>query len=84
MSHFLRGVSRLGALIGFAIASGAGCFVFTSGFRSVAMGEERTDAKSPSHIAGRSTSRFAEIGAAIFLLLFVTSEAVAAVVALRR
>jgi len=53
------------------------------GFRVVAMGQERPDARSSVRADDRSTKPLAGIGAAVFLLAFVASEAAAAVVALR-
>lgn len=84
MSHIRRGISRLGTHVGYLIASGTGSFVFTNGFRLVARDDEESDTESPANVNGKSQRRMAGIGAAIFLLIFVTSEALAAVVALRR
>jgi hypothetical protein len=84
MSHFLRRISKLGMFMGNLVASGAGCLVFTSGFRLVAMCEENSDSDSSTHTGGGSAGRLAGVAAAIFLLLFITSEAVAAVAALQR
>ena len=53
-------------------------------FRMVAMGQEGPDARSSMRADGRSTKPFAGIGAALFLLAFVASEAAATIVALRR
>ena len=84
MRQILRQTSKLCALLGDLIVSGAGCFIFTSGFRQVAMEEEESDTKPPMPVGASSPGRLAGLAAAIFLLLFVTSEAVAAVVALQR
>lgn len=84
MSHIRRGISRLGMHIGYLIATCTGSFVFTNGFSLVARDEEGSDTESPANVDGKSQIRMAGIGAAIFLLIFVTSEALAAVVALRR
>jgi hypothetical protein len=48
------------------------------------MDEEDSDTESPVHGKGTSPKLLAGIGAAIFLLVFIASEALAAVVALRR
>jgi hypothetical protein len=61
----------------------AGCFVFMRGFRVVAMGQERPDARSSMRADGRSAMPMAGISVALFLLAFVASEAAATVVALR-
>lgn len=66
------------------VVSAAGCFAFMRGFRVVPMGQERPDARSSMCADGRSAMPLAGIGAALFLLAFVASEAAAAVVALHR
>jgi hypothetical protein len=83
MNRFLRSISRLGPVMGDLVASAAGCFVFTRGFRLVAMGEEESGTESPVHGKVRSPKLLAGIGAAIFLLFFIASETLATVVALR-
>jgi hypothetical protein len=83
MNHFLRGISRLGPVMGDLAASAVGCFVFTRGFRLVARGEEESDRESHGHGKVRHPKLLAGIGAAIFLLFFIASEALATVVALR-
>ncbi len=83
MSHFLRRVSRLGRLVGYLAALGAGCFVFTSGLRFVATDAEGSDTMPPVTIDRRSPRRPAGIAAAVFLLAFVASEALATIAALR-
>lgn len=84
MSHLLRRISAFGMFVGNLALSGVGGFAFTDGFRLVAMSADVSEQESGIRVGGRSTRRVAGIAAAIFLLLFVTSEAVAAVVALRR
>ena len=84
MSSHIRRILKLGLLMGDMVVSAAGCFVFMRGFRVVAMGQERPDARSSMRADGRSTKPLAGIGAALFLLAFVASEAAAAVVSLRR
>lgn len=83
MNRFLRSISRLGPVLGDLVASAAGCFVFTRGFQLVAINEEKSDTAQPVHGNIRSPKLLAGIGAAIFLLFFIASEALAAVVALR-
>lgn len=84
MSKILRRLSKLSALIEYLVASGTGSFAFTSGRRLVAMDEEGSDAKPSMPVGGRPSRGLSGIVAAIFLLLFVASEAVAAVAAFRR
>ena len=83
MSNHLRRILKLGSLMGDMVVSAAGCFVFLRGFRVVATGEERPDARSSMRVDGRSTKSLAGIGAALFLLAFVASEAAATVVSFR-
>ena len=82
-SSILRSASRLGLPIGSLIAAATGCFVFTRGFRLVAMNEEESHSALPIlHKDGHRKS-MAGIGAALLLVAFISSEAVATVVALR-
>ena len=83
MSSHIRCILNLGLLMGEMVVSAAGCFVFMRGFRVVAMGQERPEARSSMRADGRSAMPLAGIGAALFLLAFVASEAAAAVVSLR-
>ena len=83
MSSFMRRILKLGLLMGDMAVSAAGCFVFMRGFRVVAMGQEGPDTRSSMRADGRSTKPLAGIGAALFLLAFVASEAAATIVALR-
>ena len=84
MSSHIRRILNLGLLMGDMAVSAAGYFVFVRGFRVVAMGQERPDARSSMRADGRPTKPLAGIGAALFLLAFVASEAAATVVSLRR
>ena len=84
MSSHIRRILNLGLLMGDMAVSAAGCFVFMRGFWVVAMRQERLDARSSMRADNRSTEPLAGIGAALFLLAFVASEAVATVVSLRR
>jgi hypothetical protein len=83
MASCLRRILKLGPLMGEFIVSATGCFAFMRDFRVVAMGQRRPDARSPVRIRGRFTMHFAGIGAALFLLAFIASEAAATIVALR-
>jgi hypothetical protein len=84
MSHFLRRMLKLGPFMGDLAVSATGCFVFMRGFRAVAMGPEKPDARSSMRADGRPHKQLAGIGAALFLLAFVAGEAAATIVALRR
>ena len=83
MSSYIRRIRKLGPLMGDIVVCATGCFALMRGFRVVAMGQERPDARSSVRADDRSTKPLAGIGAAVFLLAFVASEAAAAVVALR-
>jgi hypothetical protein len=45
MCSHIRRILKLGLLMGDMVVSAAGCFVFMRGFRVVAMGQERPDAR---------------------------------------
>jgi hypothetical protein len=84
ISRILRSASRLGLSLGNLVGATTGCFVFTRGFRLVAMNEEESHSALPIlHNDGHRKS-MAGIGAALLLLAFISSEAVATVVALHR
>lgn len=84
ISSILRSASRLGLSVGNLIAAATGCFVFTRGFRLVVMNEEESHSALPIlHDNGHRKS-MAGIGAALLIVAFISSEAVATVVALRR
>ena len=84
MSSLMRRMRQFGPLMRDMAVSGAGCFVFTHGFRMVVMGQEKPDARASKRTDGLSTKPFAGTGAALFLFAFVLSEAAATIVALRR
>jgi hypothetical protein len=79
MSSFVRRIFKFGPLLWNLVVSAAGGFVFMRGFRLVALGKEGSD----SAVAIRTTGLFgrpmAGIGAALFLLVFVSSEALATI-----
>jgi hypothetical protein len=54
-SRLVRHIFKPRPLMGNMVVSGAGCFVFMRGFRVVAMGQERPDARSSVRANGRST-----------------------------
>jgi hypothetical protein len=75
MNRFVRRVLELGSQMSRLLASAAGCFVFARGFRLVAMGEERSVPVTSNSVDGAPLRPLAGIDAALFLLAFVTSEA---------
>ena len=83
MSSYIRRIRELGQLIGDILVSATGCFALMRGFRLVAIKKNESDAAEPVHASGTPREQLAGIGAALFLLAFVASEAAAAVVALR-
>ena len=83
MSRFVRRASKLGPLMGDLVVSATGCFVFMRGFRLVATEEKGSGTGSSMPINRRSPTPLAGIGAELFLLAFVASEAMAAIAALR-
>ena len=84
ISHILGRISRLGPIMGKLVAFTVRCFVFTPGLRLVAMDEERSDGELPMQANGRSLGLSIGIGAAIFLMILIASEAPATIAALRR
>jgi hypothetical protein len=62
--------------------SSVGCFVFTSGFRSFAMGKERSETGASIRAVSPARKPLAGIIAALLLLGFVTTEALATIQAL--
>jgi hypothetical protein len=82
MNHSVRRILNFGPLLWDLCASSVGCFVFTSGFRSFAMGNERSETGASIQAVGPAGKKLAGIGAALFLLAFVTTEALATVRAL--
>jgi len=84
MSSHIRRILKPRLLMGDKAVCATGTFASMRSLRMVAMGHERPDARSSMRADGRSTKPFAGIGAALFLLAFVASEAAATIVALRR
>jgi hypothetical protein len=84
MSNIIRRFSKLGPSVGNLAASATGCFIFTPGFQLVAMKEEGSETQTPTRADDGSPGLSTGIGAAVFLLVFITSEALATIVALRR
>jgi hypothetical protein len=84
ISHILGRISKLGPIMGSLVTSAVGCFVVRPGFRLGAMDEEGLDREVPGLADGRSLGLSIGIGAAIFLMVFIASEALATIAALRR
>ena len=84
MSRFMRRILKLGPIMGDVALSSVGCFAMMRGFRLLAGGEKGSDTTGSARAAGTPRKHLAGIGAALFLLAFVASEAAATIVALRR
>jgi hypothetical protein len=84
MSRFMRRILKLGPIMGDVALSSVGCFAMMRGFRLLAVGEKGSDTTGSARAAGTPRKHLAGIGAALFLLVFVASEAAATIVALRR
>ena len=84
MSSILRPISRFGLFLSNLIASATGCFLFTPGFRMVAMNGEESRSALPMRDKDGHPKSMAGIGAALLLVAFISSEAVATVLALCR
>jgi len=82
MNCFVRCILKLGSLTGCLLASSAGLFVFTRASRMVAMEADRSDRVEPMRANGKSRKHLAGIGAALFLMAFITSEVLLAIRAL--
>ncbi len=79
MNPSVRRILNLGPLIWDLCVSSVGCFIFTSGFRSFAMEKEGSGTGASIRAVGPSRKTSAGIGAALFLLVFVTAEAPATI-----
>jgi hypothetical protein len=84
MNPLLGRILRLGPPVRNLFASAVGCFVMMRGFRLVTTGGERLEAGSTAGAEGESHKRWAGMGAALFLLVFVASETLLTIHALRR
>ena len=84
IASYMRRILKLGPLVEDMVVSATGCFALTRGFQLVASRQERPVARSFARADGRSTNPLTGLGAALFLLAFVASEAAATVVALHR
>jgi hypothetical protein len=84
MNSFAGRFLKLGPLARDLFVSAAGSFAFTRCFRLIAIGREESDTGSSIRVAGPSRKPLAGIGAALFLLAFITSEALATIRAFGR
>ena len=82
-SRLLRRTLNLGSIIGYLAASVAGCFAFTRGFKLITKDGEESDMRLPSRDVGGSPKLWAGMDAALFLLVFIASEALMTIMALR-
>jgi len=79
MSSFVPRTLKFGSLLWNLVVSGAGGFVFMRGFHLVTRGKERSDPAAAIRSTGLFGKPMAGIGAALFLLVFITSEAFATI-----
>jgi hypothetical protein len=79
ISSFVRRTLKFGSFMWNLVVSAAGGFVFMRGFRLVALGKEVSDSASSIRATGLFGKPLPGIGAALFLLAFVTSEALATI-----
>jgi hypothetical protein len=82
MNSFAGRILKLGPLSRDLFVCAAGCFAFTRCFHLIATGKEGSDTGSSIRVANSFRKPLAGVGAALFLLAFVTSEALAAIRAL--
>ena len=83
-SSFIRRILKLGPLMRDMVVSATRVLRIDAGLPAVAMEQRSSDTRSSMRVDGRSGKPLAGIGAALFLLAFVASEAAATVVALHR
>jgi hypothetical protein len=84
ISRFLRPISKLGLFLRDLTATATGCFLFTRGFREFALNEEESHYTSTMRHNDGPPKSSAGIGAALLLAAFISSEALATVLALSR
>jgi len=82
MNCSARRILNLGSLMWDFSVSAVGCFVFTSGFRSLSMEKEGSETGAVIRVVSPARKTLQGIGAALFLLAFVTTEALATIRAL--
>jgi hypothetical protein len=76
-SRFVRRILKLGPLMWNLVVSTAGCFVLISGFSQVTTKRPGSYKAESVRAAGKSRKPLVAVGAALFLLAFVASEALA-------
>ena len=81
-NRFVGRIRKLGLLMRSLLSIAARSFVFARGFRLVAMGEERTNPLASIRVDGALRKPLAGIGAALFLLAYITSDALVMIRAL--
>lgn len=79
MSSFVRRIFKFGPLLWNLAVSAAGGFVFMRGFHRVTLGKEGLDSRASIRTIGMFRRPMAGIVAALFLLVFVSSEALATI-----
>ena len=84
MNSFMRRILKLGPFMGDLAVSAAGCLAFMRGLRRPAIEENGSDTAGSVRATGTPRKQFAGMGAVLFPVSFVASEAAATVVALRR
>ena len=84
MNSFARSILKFPPLLLDLAVSATGSFALMRGFRLAAIEEKGSDTAACDRVAGTPSKQLAGIGAALFLLAFVASEAAATIVALRR
>jgi hypothetical protein len=75
MNCFIRHILKLRSLLWNLVVSTAGGFVFMRGIRLAASGDEEPETGSLVDIDETTHKSLAGVGAALFLLAFVASEA---------
>jgi hypothetical protein len=79
MNRSVRHILKLGPLLQDLCVSSVGCFVFTSDFRSFAIEKEGSETGNSIRAVGPARKSLADIGAAMLILAFVASDALAAI-----
>lgn len=82
-SRYVRRILKLGSSLWDLVVSAAGCFVFTRGFSLVTIRKQESKTAESIRTVGTSHRPLVAVGAALFLLAFVVSEALAMVGVLR-
>jgi hypothetical protein len=84
MNSLIRHILKPLPLLRDLAVSATGCFALMRGFRLVATEDDGSDSAASARAAGTPRKQLAGIGAALILLAFVASEALATIGALRR